>query len=203
MASGDAKRMLPLVARAFAELGYRRATTAALARRCGVRENVLYRAWPSKKAMFLAAIDHVWQRSMQVWGRLVAESGARGADAARLILKYESTHHGETGLYKVIFAGLTEAHDPHVAVALRRMYGSFHQFITGQVAAIRRDLPASTSKTNPTDELRAWGVLGVATVANIDRELKLFGPRERALLFTQLMRLLIDPTNASMERAAK
>ena len=37
------KELLPVVARAFAELGYRRTTTADLARRCGVRENVLYR----------------------------------------------------------------------------------------------------------------------------------------------------------------
>jgi AcrR family transcriptional regulator len=73
MASGDLKRMLPLVARAFADLGYRRATTAALAKRCGVRENVLYRAWPDKKAMFIASIEFVWQLSMDIWQGLVEE----------------------------------------------------------------------------------------------------------------------------------
>ena len=35
------RELLPVIARAFAELGYRRATTAELARRCGVRENIL------------------------------------------------------------------------------------------------------------------------------------------------------------------
>ncbi len=137
MASGDLKRMLPLVARAFADLGYRRATTAALAKRCGVRENVLYRAWPDKKAMFIASIDFVWQRSMDIWQRLVEESGKTGAEAATLILEYESKHHGETGLYKVVFAGLTELDDPQVAAALRNMYRSFHAFITRQVLAMR------------------------------------------------------------------
>lgn len=33
------RELLPTVARAFAELGYRRATTAELARRCGVPDH--------------------------------------------------------------------------------------------------------------------------------------------------------------------
>ena len=37
------RELLPLVAEAFSELGYRRATTAELAARCGVQENILYR----------------------------------------------------------------------------------------------------------------------------------------------------------------
>jgi AcrR family transcriptional regulator len=192
MASGDLKRMLPLVARAFADLGYRRATTAALAKRCGVRENVLYRAWPDKKAMFIASIEFVWQRSVDIWQRLVQESGKSGAEAAKLILEYESKHHGETGLYKVVFAGLTELDDPQVAAALRNMYRSFHAFITRQVNALREQTPGGDSGSEASDEMRAWGVLGIATVANIDRELKLFSPRERAQLFTRLLQLLIQ-----------
>jgi AcrR family transcriptional regulator len=193
MASGDAKRMLPLVVKAFAELGYRRATTAALAKRCGVRENVLYRIWPSKKEMFLAAIDHVWQSSSEFWRHLVAESGTTGADSARLILKYESTHHGETGLYKVIFAGLTEAHDPQIAAALRRMYRNFQMFIVDQVSAIRQNSPDPGPDIQSSDEIRAWGLVAVATMVNIDRTLKLLTARERSLLFSQLANLLIAP----------
>ena len=42
--SPDRRRELaPVLARAFAELGYRRATTAELAERCGVQEKALYR----------------------------------------------------------------------------------------------------------------------------------------------------------------
>jgi len=33
--------LIPIIARAFAERGYRRTTTAELAQRCAVRENVL------------------------------------------------------------------------------------------------------------------------------------------------------------------
>jgi AcrR family transcriptional regulator len=203
MASGDAKRMLPLVAKGFAELGYRRATTATLAKRCGVRENVLYRAWPSKKAMFLAAIDHVWERATEMWTKLVADAGASGVDAARLLLEHESKHHGEMGLYKLIFAGLTEVDDPQIAGALRRMYRRFHQFIAEQVAILRanHDEPGvgAGGAVEPSDAVRAWGVLGVATMIHVDRELNLFGSAERPGLFGQLAQLLIEPALAEKE----
>ncbi|HWB55290.1 MAG TPA: TetR/AcrR family transcriptional regulator [Tepidisphaeraceae bacterium] len=200
MASGDPKRILPLVARTFADMGYRQATTAALAKRCGVRENVLYRLWPSKKEMFLATIDYLWQNAMEIWQELIDKSKATGADAARLILDYESKHHGETGLYKVIFAGLTESNDPQIAAALRQMYCKFHAFIAGQVAIIRKESPSDDSSSYPSDELTAWGLLGVSMVSNVDRELKLFGVRERALLFTQLANQLITPPAAQKSK---
>ncbi len=70
--------LLPVVARAFSELGYRRATTAQLAQRCGVQENILYRLWPDKKAMFLAAIDFVYEFSERTWLNLLQEPGRAG-----------------------------------------------------------------------------------------------------------------------------
>ena len=188
--------MLPLVARAFGELGYRRATTAALAKRCGVRENVLYRAWPTKKAMFLAAIGYLWQRAEDIWSKLIAESGTSGVQAARLIMDHESKHHGETGLYKVIFAGLSEAHDPEIAAAFRQMYRKFHQFIAKQIGVLRAELPGGGSTQGPTDEVRAWGMLGVATMIHIDRELGLFRPGERSTLFSELEHVLIGTSCA-------
>ena len=61
------KELLPIVAQTFAELGYRRATTAELALRCEVRENILYRIWSDKKAMFIASIDYVYEQAASVW----------------------------------------------------------------------------------------------------------------------------------------
>ena len=74
--------LLPVVAAAFAELGYRRASTAELAERCGVRVNVLYRLWPDKRAMFVAAIHHVFDGSLATWEALLEESRAPPEAAA-------------------------------------------------------------------------------------------------------------------------
>jgi hypothetical protein len=151
-----------------------------------VRENVLYRIWPSKKHMFVASIDFIWEVSLDIWQRLLRD--AKPSHAARLILEYEAGHYGQTGLYKVIFAGLTETNDPDIAEALRRMYRNFHAFIAARITAAR---PAKRGG-EPAIDLGAWGVLGIATIANIVLELDLLGGKDRARLFTHAARALFD-----------
>jgi AcrR family transcriptional regulator len=181
----DPHRLLPIVAAAFAELGYRRATTAQLARRCGVRENILYRAWPSKKAMFLAAIDYVFESSLHIWQRMLAES-PNPAEAPGAILSYESAHQGEFGHYRIVFVALAETEDPDIRAALRRMYLRFQQFIASQV----RSTPRSDEPLDP--ELIGWALVGLGTVSNITRELRLLSAEDRARLLNDVGRLLLQ-----------
>jgi AcrR family transcriptional regulator len=179
---GHPDRLLPVVAAAFAELGYRRATTAELARRCRVRENVLYRVWPSKKEMFLAAIEYVHASSLQAWHRLQPK-GAKGS-IARRVLEYEAVHHGEFGLYRIVFTGLAETDDPDIREALRKMYLGFHRFIleqTGGHPSLRRD----------DADLIAWALVGIGTVSNISRELGLMTEPHRQALFRRVGRALL------------
>jgi len=176
------RKLIPEIANAFAELGYRRTTTAELSKRCGVQENILYRLWPDKKAMFIAAIEYVFELSDEIWRGVV---GARGADAtsAQRLLEYESRHHGEFGLYRIIFGGLSEADDPEIGDALRRVYRRFLGFIERQVEAQSR----GASKDGALDPaLAAWAFIGLGTVSNIGRELKLLAPDLRARLFREV-----------------
>src|SRR5215217_6908414 len=78
------QRFTPLIATAFIELGYRGTTTAQLAERCGVRENVLYRIWPTKKAMFLDAVEHVYGATMHAWDAVIADSSLGKTVAERI-----------------------------------------------------------------------------------------------------------------------
>jgi AcrR family transcriptional regulator len=182
------RELLPVVARAFAELGYRRATTADLARRCGVRENILYRLWPDKKAMFIAAIDYVFDLSAATWNRLLETDRGPETTALRL-LAYEATHLGEFTLYRIIFAGLSEADDPDIREALRRMYAHFQAFISEQVVAHRGK---KSDDRDPDAELAAWAVIGLGTVANIGRELGAMSNAGRKRLMEQVGRFLLD-----------
>lgn len=170
---GARDRLLPIVATAFAELGYRRATTAEIARRCGVRENVLYRVWPDKKQMFVAAIEYVSALSFTTWEQVLAEPG-RGSPAERL-LAYEATHHGEFGLYRIVFAGLSETDDRAIREALQTMYRRFHDFICRQLSPGE---PASDVAAT-----LAWALIGLGTVSNISRELSLMPQAARHRLF--------------------
>lgn len=200
--------LLPVVARAFAELGYRRATTAELARRCGVQQNILYRLWPDKQAMFIAALRYVYELSAATWRRLVrtdaGRAGARGkvpsgrpaADAAERLLSYESLHHGEFGHYRIVFAGLSETDDPRIRAALTEMYLRFQRFLRTQILARRctpGPAPGGSRANGALDPaLAAWALVGVGTVVNLGRELGLLSPRQRRRLLTEVGRLLLD-----------
>lgn len=181
------EELLPIVARAFAELGYRRTTTAELARRCGVQENILYRLWPDKKAMFIAAIEFVYEQSAAVWSELLHEQDDGQTPAERL-LAYESQHHGEFGYYRIVFAGLSETDDPQVRDALADMYRRYHRFIQRQIGAHRAGGGANDT---PDAALTAWAVIGLGTMASIGRELGLLGERQRRRVLADVGRVLL------------
>ena len=180
------KKLLPIVARTFAELGYRRATTAELAQRCKVRENILYRLWPDKKAMFIASIDYVYDQAANTWREILSDTD-ENAGAVRL-LKHEAEHYGESGLHRIIFAGLSETDEPETREALRKMYGRFHRFIRGQIAAHRDGGPTGGL---PDEMVTAWAIVGLGNVADIGRELGLLTGRGRKRMFGEVGRLLL------------
>lgn len=182
---------MPIVAQAFSELGYRKATTAELAARCNVQENILYRLWNDKKAMFAASIDYLFDATMQVWQDLIdqAEANPTGPTAAERILAYDSEHRGEKGFYKITFAALSETDDPDVLAALKSMYSRFTAFIEQQVTEHRaaqgdKDLPATWAVT--------WAILGLATAADIGRETGLLDAAKRKAMIAEVGRLLLE-----------
>jgi AcrR family transcriptional regulator len=182
------KQLLPIVARTFAELGYRRATTAELAQRCKVRENILYRLWPDKKSMFVASIDYVYQQAASRWQEVLSETDDKSGAAVR-ILTHEAQHYGESGLHRIIFAGLSEIDEPEIREALRKMYGRFHRFIRRQITAHRHGSPTSGF---PDETISAWAIVGLGYVANISREMGLLTGRGRKRMFDEAGRLLLD-----------
>lgn len=183
------RELAPVLARAFAELGYRRTTTAELAARCAVQEKVLFRLWPDKRAMFLAALDQVFAEAESVWARLAAEP-RKGQSLAQRLLAYEAEHHGEHRLYRIVFAGLSETDDPAIREALAGMYGRFQRLIERQIEQHRGKRKPGARASSAA--LAAWAIVGLGTVANIGRELELLGARERARLFGELGQTLLD-----------
>ena len=183
----QSKKLLPIVCEVFSELGYRRTTTAELAHRCDVRENILYRLWPDKKAMFLAAIDDIFRSRAEKWNEILADRPAP-EQAVERIIEYESQHQGEFGFYRIVFTALTETDDDDIRVALIGMYKSFHQLVCRQVTAARGS--GDVESGLPT-EMAAWGLLGLATISNIIRELKLLSPRQRERMFAAVAKCLV------------
>lgn len=181
--------LIPQVAATFAEFGYRRTTTAVLAERCGVQETILYRLWPDKRVMFTAAIEFVAEHSQAIWDAALARRGA-AETTAEAVLDYESDHLGEFGLYRILFAGLSETDDPEIRNALRAAYRSFHRFILARVEDHRR---GAKEGKQPAAELIAWAMIGLGTAVNLGRELDLLPARARRDLLATVGKHLLGP----------
>lgn len=184
------QRLLPIVCRAFSEFGYRRTTTAELARRCEVRENILYRLWPDKKAMYLAAVDSIYAERLTLWDQLATER-PDNADISELLLSYEAEHQGESGLHKVLFDALGEAHDPDVREMLVSVYRRFHAALQRHIEESRPRSQSKSSSQLPV-EMTVWGLIGLATVSNIIRELDLLPVKEREKMFLSVGNALLS-----------
>lgn len=182
------KRLLPIVCEVFSELGYHRTTTAELAERCGVRENILYRLWQDKKAMFLAAIDNIFQSRAERWGEILSDRPTPEQSAAALVAN-EAKHQGEFGFYRVVFTALVEADDPEIREAIMGVYRRFHELIHRLIDASREG-----EKKSPglSADATAWAMIGLATVSNIIRELELLRPRQREAMFVDTAKYLVE-----------
>ena len=138
--------------------------------------------------MFIASIDYVYEQAANTW-RDVLNNTDDDTDAAVLLLKHESKHYGESGLHRIIFAGLSEADEPEIREALRKMYGRFHRFIRGQISAHRG---GRQPKGLPDESICAWAIVGLGNVSNIGRELGLITGPGRKKMFGEAGRLLLD-----------
>jgi len=183
------KKLLPIVCQTFRDLGYRRTTTAELAKRCGVRVNILYRLWPDKKAMFLATIEDIFRSRAEKWGELVVDLPDPARRVERLIA-YETQHQSEFGFYRVIFTALAETDDHEMRETLIQMYRQFHKLVVQQISTG----PASHPKGPPASDA-AWGLIGLATISNIIVELNLLGPRQRGQMFAAVAKNLVGHHN--------
>lgn len=187
------RELLPVVAQTFAELGYRRTTSAELAARCGVRENILYRLWPTKKAMFIAAIGAVYELTVECW-RGVLERPEDGGSAAHRLLEYEARHLGRSGQYRIIFAGLNETDDREIRAALADMYRRFHAFVRDRMLEHRG---GSKRSARAAAESLAWAIVGLGTVTSITRELRLLDDAARRTLMTSIGGRLLDEATSN------
>jgi len=172
---------------AFADLGYRRATTAQIASRCGVQETVLYRLWDDKKAMFLAAIEHLFEWRMNRI-RAVLEKVPEGEGHLEYLIDDVASTLGENGLQRIIYAALGEVGDLEIRDALAGMYRHNYDTISD---LLDRSGKAQGPPLPASEKDAAWAIMGLVTMMGLSSELGLLGPRQRRGIFKRLARALL------------
>ena len=194
------RELRPVLAEAFTELGFRRATTAKLARRCGTQEAILYRLWTGKKAMIVDVLDYVCDRLIDIWEKQLsgdkngpADPKSPGsADPRNLenLLEYESKHFGELGSYSIVFSCLSETDDPEIREALQRMYHRIHTFLVEHITRYRSAIGGGNNATAPAT-LSAWAFIGLGTMMTIIRHLGLTSDKDREALLQGIGKSLL------------
>jgi len=79
-AAGRRAHLLETAARVFTEGSYHGTTTAEIARAAGISEPIIYRHFASKRELYIATIECVWEKARTGWEQTVA--GATDACAA-------------------------------------------------------------------------------------------------------------------------
>lgn len=105
--------ILATVLDVLAEDGYARLTIAAVAKRAGVSTATLYRRWPSKRELILAAAAHVAAAETAD-----VDTGSTEDDLRELFAHKRRVVSGRIGVTLVSLIG-ESAHDPELAAILR------------------------------------------------------------------------------------
>lgn len=173
---------IPILTEAFVELGYARATSAELARRCGVRENELYRIWKSKPMMFLEVVQFIYHATLKDWKAFI-DKDRDGTQKSVLekIIQLQTRDHGRGRFYRIVFSGIVETQDKETRDALRDLYLQFHQTLARYVEEHRIQQIQSHDRENrlSADEV-AWMLMGISAITDIQRELDLLPPGKRS-----------------------
>jgi AcrR family transcriptional regulator len=145
------QQILKCAARVFARSNYRKARVADIAAEAGVSEAMIYKHFPSKKAIFLEILHDMAQR---VVSRLLGELDEE-QDAVQVLRNVARTFYNLTVSdpeeVKIQVQAISEIDDPEVAGRLRQDHIGFVSFIRSIVergmrqGTIRKDLDVETS----------------------------------------------------------
>jgi AcrR family transcriptional regulator len=156
--------------RIFAKGSYHRSTTALIARETGVTEPVLYRHFSSKRELYLACLDAVWERVRALWEKAL-EREQDPADWLKAIGKayLEARAAARIVLVDLWIQALTEAaDDPEIRRALRQQVREVHEFVAG---VIRRAQEEGGILPERDPDAEAWIFISLGLLSTIDHRL--------------------------------
>ena len=156
--------------RVFSKRSYHGSTTAEIARETGVTEPVLYRHFASKRELYLACLDAVWDQVRALWEKAL-EAEEDPANWVKAIGKayLEARAAAKIVLVDLWIQALTEAaDDPEIRRALREQVREVHGYVAD---LIRRAQEAGGILPERDPGAEAWIFISLGLLGTIDRRL--------------------------------
>jgi AcrR family transcriptional regulator len=153
--------------RVFHTTSYAGATTAEIAREAGVSEPILYRHFPSKRALYVACLEQSWEQLRSAW--IAARTGAapdqwlQAVSNATIALADGGTVLPPT-LWLQAFA--EAGHDDEIRGAIRRVMREVHDTVAATIARAQRE-QAVDPERDPSTE--AWNVVASLLLHTVSR----------------------------------
>lgn len=132
----------------FAEQGYRATSTVAVAKAAGISQAYLFRLYPTKADLFVAAYDDARAQVVALLTRAADEAGDGIEPLEAMGRAYGEMLESERDLLQIQLQAQVVADEPKIAAAAQRMF---------------RDLYALASERSGADEdeLRGWFAQGM------------------------------------------
>ena len=156
--------------RVFCASSYRGSTTAQIARELGVTEPVLYRHFASKRQLYLACLDAVWEQVRALWEKALAADDDPSTWVKTLGKAYlEARAANRIVLIDLWIQALTEAaDDPEIRRALREQVREVHEYVAD---VIRRAQALGGILEERDPDAEAWIFISLGLLSTIDRRL--------------------------------
>jgi AcrR family transcriptional regulator len=161
--------------RVFSRSSYHAATTAEIARECGVSEPVLYRHFTSKRDLYLACLDAAWAHVRRLWEDALVHEADPALKLGAMGRAYiEQQRAGERIMLSDLWLQALEeaADDAKIRKYLRDQMREVHDF----VAEVIRDAQAANGIPEERDAgAEAWIFISLGLLSTIDRRLGAVG----------------------------
>jgi len=177
MAAADRrKHLIETAIRLFTEGSYHGTTTAEIARAAGVSEPILYRHFASKRDLYLAALEHVWAKTRETWGRNLEEAPDACAAVEAISKEHVSVRSPKLQLAELWVQALGEAaEDPDLRRHLRGHMREVHDFVAD---LIRRGQEQGAIAAERDPDSEAWIMLAGGILGMVGRRVGLLDEKE-------------------------
>jgi AcrR family transcriptional regulator len=175
-ASGRRAHLLETAARVFTEGSYRGTTTAEIARAAGISEPIIYRHFASKRDLYMATIEHVWEKARAGWVAAVEASTDACAAVEAIHKGHVSVRSAKLQLAELWVQALAEASvDPELKKHLRRHMREVHDFLAD---LIRKGQEQGTISADRDADAEAWIMLSGGILGMVGRRIGLLDDNE-------------------------